>query len=403
MTGDPSAALARIPRARLLAALGVGAGLNPLNTTMIAIALPAITDDFGVAAATVSTWVVTGYLVAVTAFQLPAGAVASRFGYARTFDIGRAMFMLGTAAAVFAPVLPLVVVGRFVMAAGGALMVPTAMALIRLTVPAERRPSAFGVMGSAMGTAAAIGPAVGGLVIGQFGWRAVFLVNLPLVFLSWWLQPAGLGAAQTTPGAARRFDLGFLRSPVYLAGAGVIGLQNLAMYAILYQLPFLYAASVPDGESRLGLVMIAMTGTMATTAPIGGRLAERLGVRGVVVVAGVAGAAGILWLSRMTGSLSDVAAGLFFVGLGLGLAAGPSQAAAMSAVDHRDSAMAASCLVIMRYSGGITGTALLGWALAGSGSAAQHAFALTCFATAFGASALLAFALPWRVVEPVET
>src|SRR3990170_2702858 len=94
--------LATIPRGRLLSAVAIAAGLTPLNSTMIAIALPAITAEFGVAAATVTAWVVTGYLIAVMSCQIPAGTVADRIGYARALNLGRWLFTAGTATGVLA-------------------------------------------------------------------------------------------------------------------------------------------------------------------------------------------------------------------------------------------------------------------------------------------------------------
>lgn len=384
---------------RLIAAVAIAAGLTPLNSTMIAIALPAISADFAVAAATVTAWVVTGYLVAVMSCQIPAGTVADRIGYARALDVGRWLFAAGTLAGLFAPALPLVVAGRLLMAAGGALMVPTAMALLRVSVPLERRPSAFGAMGAVMGTAAALGPAVGGFFTARFGWRSLFLVNLPLLLASWLLQPRGLSAAPTPPPRAGGplIDFQFLRIPVYAGGAGIIGLQNLAMYALLFQVPFLYGASSDAGTSRLGLVMMAMTATMAAFSPVGGRVAESIGVRRVTFAGGVAGAVGIALLTQLAtaGSLAGLAVGLLLVGLGLGLSTGPSQAAALSAVDPRQSAMASALMQMMRYGGGIAGTGILSVALAGgAGNPARHAVALWCFAGAFAASAGCALLLP---------
>ena len=380
---------------RLIAAVAIAAGLTPLNSTMIAIAVPAITRDFGVAAGTVTAWVVTGYLVAVMSCQIPAGSVADRIGYARALNLGRWLFAAGTVAGVLAPALPVVVSGRLLMAAGSALMVPTAMALLRVLVPAARRPSAFGAMGAVMGTAAALGPAIGGVLTARFGWRSLFLVNLPLLLASWVLQPHSL--AETRRDVSRveggpLLDLSFLRIPIYAAGAGVIGLQNLGFYALLFQVPFLYGGD----PSRLGLVMMAMTATMALSSPIGGRIAERVGVRRVVVAGSLAGVAGIVVVTQvgMSGSLAGLATGLLVVGVGLGVSSGPAQASALSAVEQRQSAMAAALTSMMRYAGGIVGTGILSIALAGGGGPSRHSLALWTFAAAFLASSLLARALP---------
>src|SRR3954467_14720577 len=102
---------------------------------MIAVALPAIGRDFGTTAPTVTLLVVTGYLIATLACQMPAGSVADRMGYGRALTIGRAIFAAGAAAGAFAPTLSVVVIGRLLMAAGGSLMVPTSMALVRIAIP----------------------------------------------------------------------------------------------------------------------------------------------------------------------------------------------------------------------------------------------------------------------------
>ena len=149
---------------------------------------------------------------------------------------------------------------------------------------ARRRPAraaAVGVRrdGRGDGTAAALGPAVGGCITRSFGWRALFLVNLPLVVASWLLQPPAFGGRDARAARHRQLiDLSFLRTPVYAAGAGVIALQNLAFYALLFQMPFLFPrrpVTGPRDESQLGLVMMAMTVTMAVWSPIGGRIAEK--------------------------------------------------------------------------------------------------------------------------------
>lgn len=430
---------------RGLAAVAVAAALTPLNSTMIAVALPAMSADFSTSPSSVTVWVITAYLIATIVLQMPAGAVADRMGHGPTLALGRWLFMAGAAAATLAPSLAFVIAGRLLMAAGGALMLPTAMALLRVIVPESRRPRAFGAMGAVMGGAAALGPALGALIMARASWRVLFLVNLPLTLLSWWLQPRGFAAspvpgrrphgfdwagsmllgsalvlavlatrvaapmaylaagggamlfaalvaqARTVPAPVVDFSL--FREGPFTAGALVIALQNLAMYALLVLVPFL----VSDGGegARLGIVVMAMTATMAVSSPIGGRLAEAIGSRVTVAAGGLAGAAGVLSLLPLSASLArggsssptQVAIPLVVVGLGLGLSTGPSQAAALSAIDSRRSGMASAALSTLRYLGAIVGTAILGLALAGGGGAGAEQWALWCFAAAFLLSA----------------
>src|SRR5262245_49257880 len=89
----------------LLLSVAIAAGLTPLNSTMIAVALPAMAAEFGSPAASVTVLVITGYLIATVVCQMPAGSVADRVGYARALTLGRWIFAAGAVAAVAAPAL----------------------------------------------------------------------------------------------------------------------------------------------------------------------------------------------------------------------------------------------------------------------------------------------------------
>jgi MFS family permease len=435
-----------VRKGHVLVAAALGAALNPLNSTMIAVALPAISRDFSADASTVTLLVVTGYLIATLICQMPAGSVADRLGYARALTWGRGIFAVGAIVGAFAPTLAFVVVGRVLMAAGGALMVPTSMALLRTATAPDRRARAFGTLGAVMAGAAAIGPAVGGLVAALLGWRWLFAINIPVIFASWLVQ--GRSQDERTPAAgaphpmARPFDwagsalsalslllltlatrtsgvfagalassgvvtfialmaierrasapvldLDLFARPAFVAAAGVIATQNLAMYSLLILVPFLFGLS---GGANAGLAIVAMTATMAVTAPLGGRLAERLGNRTMVCIGGVISALAVAAIGRIGigGTPFDTALRLLPVGLGIGLSTGPAQAAGLSAIPAGKSALGSATLSMMRYVGSIAGTVILGWVLASESSRQQ--LALYLFAGAFVLSALLALGL----------
>ena len=421
---------------------------------MVAVALPAIGREFGAEASNVTISVVTAYLIATLVCQMPAGSIADRAGYSSALTWGRWVFAAGALAGAFAPTLSIVVIGRVLMAAGGALMVPTAMALVRVAVPLERRSRAFGTLGAVMGGAAAIGPALGGWIVPLFGWRWIFAINLPVLLASWILQgrvandrrvleghspgdqsrgafdwsgsllvgaalvlltmatrahgqpfylmgAAGAAAVGLLLVVERRvaapvLDLDLFSSPVFAAGAGVVATQNLAMYSLLIMVPFLFGASAGSG---VGLAIVGMTATMALTSPFGGWLAERLGPRHVVFTGGVVGALGVFAIARLGASPQpfDVGARLLLVGLGLGLSTGPTQAAGLTAVSAKKSGLASATLSMMRYVGSIAGTVILGFALAaGPDLASRQRVALWIFAGAFIVSALLGLVLPTR-------
>jgi MFS family permease len=191
-------------------------------------------------------------------------------------------------------------------------------------------------------------------------------------------------------------NLTLFQSRGFTAGAGVIATQNLAMYSLLIQVPFLFG----DGSGRdsaLGLAMIAMTFTMAATSPLGGWLVEWVGVRAIVASGGTLAALGVIAVGALPPTASARAVGLrlLIVGLGLGLSTGPANASAISAVPQAQSAMASATVSMLRYLGAIAGTVILGFAFAaGADGDASHHVALWIFVAALAVSVALGLLLP---------
>jgi MFS family permease len=186
-------------------------------------------------------------------------------------------------------------------------------------------------------------------------------------------------------------DLALFRQRGFVAGAGVISTQNLVMYSLLIQVPFLFGRGA-GSESGLGVAIIAMTFTMAAMSPLGGWLVEWVGVRAVVAAGGLIAALGVFTLTLLPAGASprEVGVRLLLVGLGLGLSTGPANASAISAVPQEQSAIASATVSMLRYLGAIAGTVILSFALAGG---RQH-FALWAFVVALLISVALGLVLP---------
>lgn len=186
---------------RLLVALALSAALSPLNSTMIAVALPAIGRAFGHAPATLAHALVTSYLVASITLQAPGGRLGDVVGHRRALALGQWIFVAGAAVGAIAPELVSLVVARVIMALGGAIIIPAATALMRTELPIERRGRAFGAFSAVMGTAAMVGPLIGGVLEARFGFRALFAANVPVVLVSALLAGRAPGSS-STPGPA---------------------------------------------------------------------------------------------------------------------------------------------------------------------------------------------------------
>lgn len=435
---------------RLLVALALASALSPLNSTMIAVALPTIGADLPAELTTLTHWLVTSYLLVAIVAQSPAGKLGDLLGHGRMLHAGQLATALGAVGGLLARNLAMLTGARVLMAVGGALMVPSAMALVRSQLPRGARGHAFGAFGAMMALAAALGPTLGGEIVARFGWRAIFLANVPPLALSVLLatgcakadrRAAGrptfdlagtallgvgltlvivglqlLGVAGAILGALglvtlagfRRWerrarepviDLTLLSRRAFFAGSAICALQNLALYGLLFQLPFLFALAFDADSADTGRLMLALMAMLVVFSPLSGLCTRRVGARATVLVGSLVATAGLAWLAL--GSLesaAEVIPPLLVLGTGLGLTNAPSQTAALDAVEAERSGMAAGLMSTMRYLGGVAGIAALGIVLGtGPGATlARHRVTMLVFAAALVASAAASLALPRR-------
>lgn len=170
---------------KVLLVTSVGVYLVALDVTIVNIAFPAIAADFAGTSRAALSWILSGYSIAFAASLLTAGRIADRAGRRRIFYTGIAIFSAASALAGLAPSVALLVAARVIQAVGGALVVPSALALVLPEFPVERRSAAIGVWGAVGGIAAATGPSLGSLLTQGIGWRAVFFVNIPACLIAW--------------------------------------------------------------------------------------------------------------------------------------------------------------------------------------------------------------------------
>lgn len=403
--------------------MALGAVLAPLNSSMIVVALPRIMDGFGVTVAAVG-WLVTAYLITMASLQPVAGKLGDRLGRRRLILGGLFAFglvSLGAAASTsFVPLLFF----RVQQAVTGAIVLPNGMALLRQVVPERRRGGRFGLVGGAIALAAALGPPLGGLLVTVLGWRAIFTVNVfivaPALVLGWRAIPrdgggtrgdAGfdlrgallfsallvvlallltqsgeglapsylllgglglLGGGVLFVGHERRhadplFQFHLFRRRAFAAANGAIATGNLAMYSVLVALPLMLSPLPAWNDSKIGLLLAVLSGTMVLVAPLGGRLADRWGRRKPAVAGLALFTVGLILLAlgwrAETISFAALAPGLSLAGAGLGLSNPGLQTAVVEAVSAQEAGVAAGIFSTSRYLGSIVGTSLLAAAL----------------------------------------
>jgi len=155
-----------------------------VDASIVNVAIPAVQDALG---ATVNdmVWVNSAYALCYAVLLIVAGRLGDRFGPKPIFLIGLAGFTLASLACALAPDPGLLIVARAAQGIGAALMAPQTMSLIVQIFPAERRGAALGVWGAVGGAAMAAGPLIGGVLVATVGWRAIFLINLPIGIAGW--------------------------------------------------------------------------------------------------------------------------------------------------------------------------------------------------------------------------
>lgn len=172
-----------VPRATGLLAAGA-TFLAMLDATVANLAIPAIAKGFpaATAAATLGdvSWVITLYAIVFAALLAPSGRLSDVVGRRALFCFGVATFTAMSLACALATSLPMLIAARGLQAAGAAAMVPASLAVVLTDTPSASRAKTIGLWSAAGALAAAIGPGLGGVLVGWAGWRALFLINVPI-------------------------------------------------------------------------------------------------------------------------------------------------------------------------------------------------------------------------------
>lgn len=386
----------------LVPTIAVVSAFGPLNSATVLVALPALAAGLHVSPGA-ATLVVSVYLVATTVLVPFAGPFADAVGRRRVVLV--ALLALGATSllAASATGIAQLVVARLLQALCTALTIPAGMALVREHVIAARRSRAFGTVAATTNAAGVIAPLVGALMIQLAGWRAVFLVNVPLALVVAAVAARVLPDEPQRPAGGSwlpRFEL-FGRHDLAVSASSAF-LHTLALYSVLIVLPFAFAGHRPgafaDGMGP-AMLLVTLTGGLVVGGPIGGRAAARYGRRRVAAVS-LATAAAALVVAGLHPPLALLPVPLALAGFGLGAGLPPLQASAVDAVDRQDAAAAGSLFMVGRNAGALTGTLALGGVFGRATAASVYTPAMLVLAASALGAALLATRLDGGPVPP---
>lgn len=417
---DPSAppSLTNLSTGGALTALSLSVLLASLGTSIANVGLPTLAERFGVTIPEVQ-WVVLSYLLAVTALTVGAGRLGDLTGPRRMFLAGILLFTAASGACGLATQLSLLIAARAVQGIGAAAMIALSLALVGTIAPKGKTGFAMGLLGTMSAVGTALGPTLGGILISVVGWRALFLVQLPLGMLAFGfaqhylprdpnrpqrtangfdlagtLLLAGSLLAYTLAMTAGRetsalFDLKLLLAA--LAGAGLFllfearaaspliplasfnnrGLSTslilslLASTVIMATLvigPFYLSGALRLSPATVGLVLSAGPFSAALTGVPAGRLVDRFGARNMMFGAliGIAAGCGALALLPTRLGIPGYAGPLALIAASYAVFQASNNTTAISAVGPDQRGLVSGLLNLARNLGLISGASVMG-------------------------------------------
>jgi EmrB/QacA subfamily drug resistance transporter len=382
----------------LLTVAVAGSGMAFLDGTVVNVALPDIGRDLG-ASTSALQWILNGYLLTLASLILLGGSLGDRYGRRRVFVLGIWLFTAASLLCAVAPNTELLVFARLIQGIGGALLTPGSLALIEASFRPGDRARAIGAWSGLGGVATALGPLLGGYLIGAISWRAIFLINLPIgVFVAWAATRhvpesrdpmaaghldlrgaalAALGLAGTTyalievPGkgasaailvtgiggilALVAFFVGERRSPnpmlpleifssrQFSAANGVTFVVYAALGGFFFLLVSFLQISLGYTPIEAGAASLPVTLLMLLLSARSGALAQRIGARVPLTVGPLVIALGLLLMARIEPGdsyLTAILPAVIVFGLGLTLVVAPVTATVLAAADSRHSGVA---------------------------------------------------------------
>jgi EmrB/QacA subfamily drug resistance transporter len=379
----------------------LGSGIAFLDATVVNLALPRIGEQLDATLGELS-WIVNAYTLTLASLILLGGSLGDRFGRRRVFLIGVVWFAAASVLCALAPSTGFLIAARALQGIGGALLTPGSLAILQASFAPGDRAAAIGAWSGLGGVATAIGPFLGGWLVGtaEWGWRVAFLINVPFAALVVWVALRHMPES-TNPQAPRRIDVaGAVLAAMGLAGltyglttagergfgdpvtlawllGGVAALvafvvverrspnpmlpldifanpqfnwTNVVTFIIygafgaaLFLLGIYLQTVVGYSPLLAGLATMPVTALMLLLSARAGRLAQRIGPRLPMTLGPITVGAGLALMARIgpgAGYLTDILPGVVVFGAGLALTVAPLTATVLAAADDRHAGVA---------------------------------------------------------------
>jgi MFS family permease len=352
----------------MVASISLGTLLNPLNSSMIAVALVSLSSYFDVSLATV-TWLVTAFYVGGAIGYPLMGQLADRVGPRRVFNSGLLVAAVTSGIAPLAPSLPALIAVRFLQSIGTSSPYPAGVAIFRARHGQGRAPAgALGAVSIANSVSSALGPVLGGALVGLAGWPAIFLINVPIAATAIGLAIVWLPADRARS-ASNQADKKptvsawqLLKNPALVMVYAQFAAVNVVFYAVFYGLPLWLEQTRNYSPEVTGVLILPVAGIGVLSTPVAARLINKTGPRLSLIIGSILLLVGSLLLLSFNATTPLV--GLLLVGGVLGVPNGFNnlglQAAMYEVASGQQIGAAAGVLQTCRYLGAIAATAIIG-------------------------------------------
>jgi len=401
----------------VLATVMVGTLLGRLDQTVVNLALPKIINDFNISVSAAG-WIATAYILANAVFVPVWGKLGDTVGRKKVYVLGFLLFIIGSVLAGFAWNLTSLIVFRVIQAIASSADYPTAMAILAVTFkPGRERAQALGIWSSVFGAGVVFGPLIGGPLIDAFGWRSVFLVNLPVgivgllmalayvkesvservsVVFDWWgalslgiaLSAVVLVLDQGTSWGwvsgwsllsyfvALFFlflfyriernhpepivDLKFFRNSVFVNALTNNFIVFMGMMGGVFLVPVFAQTFLGYSATGTGYLFMPMAGALLLASPLGGALMGRVESRYVIFASTLVAALGIYLFTGLdirSGPL-DIIIPMSIMAFGLGFGMAQRTSIVASVVPEAEIGSASAVLALVRNIAGAFGVAL---------------------------------------------
>ncbi|NLT27538.1 MAG: MFS transporter [Dehalococcoidales bacterium] len=381
--------------------------LTPFMGSSINIALPAIGSEFSMDAISLS-WVVSAYLLASAVFLLPIGRVADIYGRKKILLLGIIIFTVFSFLLAIATSSALIIALRALQGLGSAMIFGTGVAILTSAFPARERGRALGINVASVYLGLSLGPFLGGILTESFGWRSIFLINVPLglivIFMILWKLKGEWAEAQgekfdftgsiiygislisfmyglsilpdlsavwflaigvlcllafiwwEMKSSSPILNLNLIRRNMVFAFSNIAALINYsATFAVAFLLSLYLQYTQGMSAQTAGIILIAQPIVMAIVSPLAGRLSDKIQPRIIASLGMALTAAGLLYFSFIDAdtTIAVIILGLVIVGLGLALFSSPNTNAIMSSVENKYYGVSSAILSTMRMVGNI--------------------------------------------------